>query len=248
MKRHCFLLGILLFFGACQSPSTRPKLTISVASNMQFAVSEIAGAFTEKTKTPVDLIIGSSGKLTAQITEGAPYDVFLSADLKYPQQLYQNRLAVQSPKVYAYGKLVLWTHNENVNPTIQGLTDETITHIALANPKTAPYGSAAIEVLKHHGIYGEVSQKLVFGESISQTNQFIMSEAAQVGFTAKSVVLSSNLKEKGKWSDVDSSDYTPIAQGIVLLNENRETKAFYTFIFSEEAKKILKNYGYSVDE
>ncbi len=240
------LVSVLLM--GC-TPTTKPKtVTIAISSNMQFSMEEITSLFTKSSKIRCNLVISSSGKLTSQITEGAPYDVFLSADMRYPQQLHDNGLSIIPPRVYAYGKLVLWTAKNDLVPSLQELTNETIGHIALANPKTAPYGSAAVEVLKQHGIYDQVLPKLVFGESISQTNQFILSRAAPIGFTAKSVVLSSNLREKGNWLELNPSNYSPIQQGIILLNNDKEAKAFYDFIFSEEAKKILKNYGYSIDE
>ena len=250
MRRLWVPLGIIIgvLFSACGDK--RPTaLMIATAANMQFAMEALAEAFTEKTGVDCQPIISSSGKLTAQIKEGAPFDVFVSADMKYPKDLFEAGFTSAPPKVYAYGQLVLWRKKGNSQPNMQGLSQENIRHIALANPKTAPYGQAAMEVLRHYELLEQVEQKLVYGESIAQTNQFILSEAAEVGFTAQSVVLSPRMKEEGRWIPIPQDIYSPIAQGIVLLQRDRvhaEAQAFYDFIFSTEAQRILESYGYRI--
>ncbi|GAA4275127.1 molybdate ABC transporter substrate-binding protein [Aquimarina gracilis] len=238
-----FLLSLIL---GCTTKNTS-KVTIATASNMHIAMKEITMAFTKQTGIDCDVVVSSSGKLTAQIKEGAPYDVFVSADMKYPEALYKDGHTTEKPKIYGYGKLVLWSINEHIKPDIISLIDNSIEHIAVANPKTAPYGEAAISVLNNAYIYDKISDKLVFGESISQTNQFIVSGAAQVGFTAKSMVLSPQMKEKGQWIEIDQTLYTPIAQAAVIVKKDSTSiaaKKFYTFLFSEESKEILENFGY----
>ena len=132
------------------------------------------------------------------------------------------------------------------------LNDISINHIALANPKTAPYGQAAIEVLKKYELLDSLKNKLVYGESIGQTNQFIYSKSAEIGFTAQSVVLAPEMKGKGKWVLVNDTDYKPISQGAVIIKQSegdtKQANKFYNFLFSNEAKIILKDFGYSVDE
>lgn len=243
-------LGILSLL-ACQSTDRDTTLTIATAANMQFAMAQIAEAFTRQTNTPCDLIISSSGKLTAQIKEGAPYDVFVSANMKYPQEVYQSGLGLHPPSVYALGQLVLWTLDPNRKPTLDHLQHEDIRHIALANPQTAPYGQAAQECLQNQGLWDILADKLVYGESIAQTNQFITSRAAEMGFTAKSVVLSPSMQGQGVWSEVPASCYTPIEQGIVLIRREKALPAaqeFFTFIFSEKAKQIFRDFGYTVSD
>lgn len=217
---------------------------------MQFVMVELIENFTKKTGIECETIISSSGKLTAQITEGAPFDIIVSADMKYPLKLFKNGLTITKPQIYAYGKLVLWSMNNDIEPSIEILTKSEITHIALANPKTAPYGLASIDVLKHYHILDSIQHKLVYGESISQTNQFITSKAAEIGFTSKSVVMST--KTKGKWIGINPELHTPIAQGIALLknrnNHSKEAKLFYDFMFSTKGKEILNKFGYSVPE
>ncbi|AXT52744.1 molybdate ABC transporter substrate-binding protein [Aquimarina sp. BL5] len=240
---------ILLLLLGCK-PSEKGVITIAAAANMQFAIGEISKIFTKQTGIQCELVISSSGKLTAQIKEGAPYDVFVSANMKYPEEIHANDLAVRPPKIYGYGQLVLWSMYDNIQPSIEMLKDQNIKHIALANPKTAPYGQAAIEVLENNGMYNQVKGKLVYGESIAQTNQFITSKSSEIGFTAKSVVLSPKMKGNGHWIALDERMYSLIEQGVVMIKrENRNFKnaqQFYDFLFSKEAKEILEDFGYLV--
>ncbi|MCF6296693.1 MAG: molybdate ABC transporter substrate-binding protein [Flavobacteriaceae bacterium] len=239
---------IFLLFIACKQKQ-KNKLTIATAANMQFIIHELVNSFTKETGIECEVIVGSSGKLTAQIKEGAPFDVFVSADMKYPNKLFKNGLTTKTPTIYAYGKLVLWTMFDNLKPSLNLLLSDSINHIALANPKVAPYGLSTIEVLNHTKMFKKVKDKLVYGESISQTNQFITSKVAEIGFTAKSVVLSPNIKGKGTWVDIDSSYYSLIEQGIVILKNRpsqiNNAQKFYNFLLSAKAKEILNKFGYS---
>ena len=249
----CIPMLLLALVFACNSATKESsKVTIAASANMQYALGPITEKFTEKTGIPCQLIIASSGKHTAQIMEGAPFDVFISADMKYPSDLYKKGFATAPPEIYASGKLVLWTMVDGLPVSIENLNDISINHIALANPKTAPYGQAAIEVLKKYELLDSLKNKLVYGESIGQTNQFIYSKSAEIGFTAQSVVLAPEMKGKGKWLLVSDTDYKPIAQGAVVIKQSEGNKQqvnkFYNFLFSNEAKIILKDFGYSVDE
>ena len=252
-----YLIPAILFFGlaSCGNGSgetDQKKITIATAANMQFAMEELIKVFTEKTGIECDLVIGSSGKLTAQISEGAPYDIFVSANMKYPNEIFKKGLAVSEPSVYAYGKLVLWTTNDGIEPSLGILSSNKIEHIALANPKTAPYGIAAEEVLKKNDLLEVLGDKFVYGESISQTNQFITSGSANIGFTAKSVVLSPQMIDEGKWIEISDSLYSPIDQGIVLIKRDEgdleSAKEFKDFLFSEDAQEILIKFGYDINE
>ena len=246
-----FRILIILVFGFllknCASPQGE-YLAIAAAANMQFAIAELTQNFSKSSGLSCQTIISSSGKLTAQIKEGAPFDIFVSADMKYPEELHNNGFTTSAPKIYAYGRLVLWTTDESITPNVSVLLDDKVKHIAIANPKTAPYGQAAIEVLEQYQHLTQVENKLVYGESIAQTNQFIISQAAQIGFTAKSVVLSPNIKNQGQWIEIPTKLYSPIAQGVVILKKTKQQKSaqlFYDFLFSERGQKILEKYGYS---
>ena len=247
----CFLLLCCLFCSSCQKKKSN-KLVIATAANMQFAIQDLTEAFSQQTGIECETIISSSGKLTAQITEGAPFDIFVSADMKYPETLHRNGFTAAPPQIYAYGQLVLWTMLDSLRPSIELLYNKSTKFIALANPQTAPYGLAAMEVLQHYRILAAVEDKLVYGESIAQTNQFIISGAATMGFTAKSVVLSPEMKGKGEYMEIKSDLYSPIAQGIVLLKNDEESlfraQQFFDFLFSSNGQSILKQYGYLISE
>ena len=244
------LIISLLILNSC-SQKNNNKITIATAANMQFAMNEIIDEFTKETGVLCETVVSSSGKLTAQIKEGAPFDVFISADMKYPNNLYNSGFTTNKPAIYAYGKLILWTMKDDIDPTLNLLETSKITHIATANPKTAPYGIATEEVLNHYNLLEKVKTKLVYGESISQTNQFITSKAAEIGFTSKSVVLSPAVIGKGKWVEIDAAAYTPIAQGVTLLKNStknsEQAQKFYNFLFSKKGKNILTKFGYSVN-
>jgi len=242
-------LVVWLCLGCSSVPSK--KIRIATAANMQFAMEALVTSFTAETAIACELIIGSSGKLTAQIIAGAPYDIFVAADMKYPNELFNRGYAVKPSKVYAHGTLVLWTLDHRIVPSLSVLKSDVVPYIAIANPSIAPYGKAAIEVLKANGLYAEVKQKLVYGESIAQTNQFINSGAARIGFTAKSVVLAPRLRKKGNWISIPDSLHTKIDQGMVQIKRDTsadEAAAFYNFLTSEKAKVILRNFGYIVTE
>lgn len=251
-----FYLGfwlVLIFLTACapsSEKSEQERLQIAVAANMQFAMKALTAAFGQKTGIQTTLIISSSGKLTAQIKEGAPFDVFVSADMKYPSELEQSGLAAYPPKVYGYGKLVLWTMRSDLEPSLELLTNPDIGHIAIANPQIAPYGEAALEVLNQFDLTKKVLEKLVYGESISQVNQFVITQAAELGFTALAAVLSPEMKGKGKYILIDENIYSPIQQGIVVIRrkegQQEKAKQFYDFLLSESAKPILESFGYRV--
>jgi len=229
------------------------SLQVAVAANVSYAMDDLKKLFeAEYPGSKVEVTVGSSGKLTAQIMHGAPYEVFLSANMKYPEALYARGLSVTEPKVYAEGLLALISMKEQpFSEGISFLTSEKIKKIAIANPRTAPYGIAAEEVLKKSGIYTKIRSKLVFGESVGQTLSYTMT-AADIGFVAMSSLYSPKLKhlEEGKhWVAVESRLYTPIRQGIILLKKGEGdsiAKAFYDFMLGAKARNILVQYGYRI--
>ena len=249
MKIKSIILSFLLI--AFFSISTfAGELTVAVAANVQCTFEELKVEFQKETGIAIKSIIGSSGKFTTQIENGAPFDVFLSADMDYPKTLKKEGLTYNDPKIYVYGTLVLWTMNDvDLTNGIEALSDPSVRKIAIASPNTAPYGRQAVNALKHYNLYNQVNKKLVYGESIAQANQFITTKAADVGFTAKSVVLAANMKDKGKWIEIEKDAYDPIAQGAVILKHAQkdnldEAQKFFDFLFSDEAGVIFKKYGY----
>ena len=241
------LVAIGLLCSGCASKPNR-TLTIAAAANMQFAMKELTREFTTQSGIPCTITVSSSGKLTSQIQAGAPYDVFVSANLKYPNSLHNQGLTLGEPKVYALGRLVMWTMKTDINPTLESLVDESISYVAIANPKFSPYGQAGIESLKASKVYSQIKEKLIFGESIAQVNQFILSSSADVGFTSKSVVLSTKVDKEGQWQEINHTLHAPIQQGLVILknqdNQRESAYQFQEFLFSKTGQNILKKYGY----
>lgn len=248
----CFPLIAIIVCLFTSNAQAENAITVAVAANMKYAFDAISLAFTSETGIAVTSIVSSSGKLTAQIKHGAPYDLFLSADMKYPAALYKAGLAETEPKVYANGVLVLWTKKAlDLSNGLAILANASVRKVAIANPALAPYGKESLNVLAATQLSSAVTPKLVYGESIAQVNQYIDAQIVDIGFTAKSVVLSPALKGKGAWVEVPAEHYTPIAQGMVILNYGlqhhlHEARLFYDFISSEQSRKILMQNGYTL--
>ena len=242
-----FLLSFSLLLVRC-GPRKEADVLVATAANVQFAMDRLAEAFHEETGYTVESVLGSSGKLSAQIMHGAPYDLFVSADLQYPQHLSDKGMTRGRPRVYAFGSLVMWSLHDSIPLDSAGLHHPALQKVALANPELAPYGIAARSALIKWDVWEDLRGKMVFGESIAQTNQFVLSEAAQLGFTAKSVVMAKTNQGVGRWKEVPRDLYSPIAQGAVRLThpgENEEaSKAFFDFLFTPKAQQILRDYGY----
>lgn len=249
MKRFIAICIAIALTLSCSNRKAN-QLTIAAAANMQFVLVELEREFENATGTNVEIILGSSGKLTAQILAGAPYNLFLSADSKYPKRLFDEGLASQAPQIYAYGRLVVWSSLDSAQ-VLNNDIDWTNTKVAVANPKTAPYGQAAMEFINAQPPYLLFKDKLVYGESISQVNQFLLSGAADIGLTSKSSVLSKPFQGKGKWNEIPTTDYQPITQSMVILKARPEmqsaAQAFFDFILSEKGQEILRAHGYFSD-
>ncbi|NIJ55784.1 molybdate ABC transporter substrate-binding protein [Dyadobacter arcticus] len=246
-RRLPFLL--LLIFTGCSEPSE--KIIIATAANVQYVMKEIQREFEKESGKQIQIVVGSSGKLTTQIREGAPFDVFVSADTKYPQEIFDNGGSEDKPKVYALGTLVLWSSTIPENElSLEMLATDRLKKIAIPNPRTAPYGEAAVQVLKARDLFEKTEKKLVFGESIAQTAQYITSGSVEAGFNALSIVLSPEMKGKGHYITVDSTLYKSIQQAAILLKHSKDSpkkatsEAFYKFLYSEKAKAIFRKYGY----
>ncbi len=229
------------------------EIKIAVATNASYVIDDLKKEFNSiYPDTKVQVILGSSGKLTAQIKNGAPYHLFMSADMKYPDALFKEKIAITKPLVYAQGTLAYFSSKkQDFSKGMKLLKSEHIDKIAVASPKIAPYGKAAVEAMQNSSIYEGVKSKFVFAESISQTFSYVLI-AADIGFIAKSSLYSpkmTHFKEGVNWADVDSKLYTPISQGVVILKEgagDSEVANFYNFIFSEKAKKIFSDFGYII--
>ena len=246
MKKLPFFAALLALFSASASADT---LTVAVAANVQYAFNDLQAEFQKETGHELKPVYNSSGKFAAQIMNGAPFDVFLSADMEYPEKLHKEGYA-SAPKTYAFGALVLWTMKDlNLARWQDVLAGLSVGKIAVANPRTSPYGRETIKALAHFKLDEILKNKLVFGESIAQTNQYIHSKAADAGFTAKSVVLAPEMKGQGKWIELPKGSYEPIAQGVAVLKHGMQTapkaaQQLHDFVLSPKARAIFERYGY----
>lgn len=229
------------------------SLTVAVAANVKFAFDDLAATFTKESNIAIQPIYGSSGKITAQVKAGAPYDVFLSADMEFPAKLYLSGQAITVPKVYAYGRIVLWTMSDKLDlgKGLGVLSEGQVRKVAIANPKVAPYGEEALKALDKLGLRASIEPKLVFAENIAQVMQFVDSGSAEAGFTAKSLVTAPENANRGKWIDVPPEAYAPIAQGAVILrygqaNHGEAARKFYGFLYSAKARAILEKFHYKL--
>lgn len=241
----CWLL--LLSFGLSLSALAQ-DVKVAAAANLQSVIKPLATEFKKQTGISITAITGASGKLTAQAMNGAPYDIFLSADVDFAETLYAKGFALNKPVVYASGSLILCSQKPIDAKNWKALLNAPATQkIAIANPATAPYGKAATEVLQHEKILSYLKSKLVYGESISQVNTYITTGVVQAGFTTEALVKDPQLKTRLYWVVIDGKLYSPIKQAMVLLKGGKEqaaAKKFYDFILSPAAQRIFKQYGY----
>ena len=226
------------------------QVMVATSANVSFAINSLIKEF-NKTYPNIKItpIISSSGKLTSQIINQAPFDIFLSADTFYPNKLYNLKISKTIPIIYAYGKLALFSPKKrDFSKKLKILLNNNIKKIAIANPKTAPYGKAAFEALKRAKILNKIKNKLIFAESISQTFYYTL-KAADIGIVAMSAFYSkkfSRFKKNINWIEVNQKLYSPIAQAMVLLKDKNEAKLFFNFLQSKKAKKIFKKFGYGI--
>jgi molybdate transport system substrate-binding protein len=220
------------------------------------ALPEIATSYEKKTGIELKLSFGASGALTQQIQNGAPFDLFFSADMDYPRQLIAAGEAEGATLYqYAVGKLVLWVPTDSpLDLEHQGmnvLLDPSVRKIALANPQHAPYGRAAVAALKHSGLYDRVADRLVLGENVSQAAQFAESGNAQAGFVALAHVVAPGRRGQGKYWEVPAEFHPPLEQGVVVLSHSqhkKEAAQFLEYIKSKEATELLRKYGFMLPQ
>ena len=244
-KRVLWAVIIVLYATAGKAQAVK----IAVAANLQAVIKVLQADFEKRTGIQTTAIIGSSGKLTAQISNGAPYDIFLSADMKYPETLYSSGFAVARPVVYAGGTLILASLHMRPpqNTWAAWLLSDAVKHIAVANPALAPYGKAAEEALAAAGILEKIKPKLVYGESIAQVNTYITTGVADAGFTSQSYLFELPAGTVLHTAAINAGTYSAVKQGMVLLKRaaaNKNANTFYRYLLSARAKQIFKKYGY----
>ena len=229
------------------------EITVAAASDLQFALQDVKERFEKNTGARVKLVFGSSGNLFTQIQNGAPFDLFFSADIEYPQKLESAELTEPGTLYeYAVGKLALWAPKDSLldlSRGLQVLLDPKIKKIAIANPEHAPYGRAAVAALRHEGIYDKVSDRLVLGENISQAASFVVSGSADIGIVALSLALAPSLKDKGKYAELPADEYPAIRQAAVVLKSSKEKQAaqqFLAYLKTPAIVELLRSYGFSI--
>ena len=246
------LLKIILTSLAFASALVAQTITVAAAANLKYAITDIAKEFSKESGIDVKIITGASGKLTQQIMSGAPYDAFLSADVEYPAKLAQGGYTTTPAQVYAYGTLILWSDTgADLSKGVAVVADPSVKKIAVANPKTAPYGIEAMNAMKYYKVVDAATPKIITAESISQVGSYVTTKAVDVGFMAKSIVLSPEMKNVGKWVEVDDKAYNTIDQAMVGLKngspENQiAAKKFLRYMSSPKAIAILKASGYGL--
>jgi len=256
-RKFNLLFYIILFLWNFINPGSYPmaqanEIYAAVATNFLNPFKLVVKQFEKKTGQKVIIISGATGKLYTQIVNGAPFDIFLAADSLRPQLLIQEGRAISGTQYsYALGKITLWSPNTNViSESLEStLLKKKFSHIAIANPATAPYGKAALQTLESLGQWDQLKPLVVQGENIGQTFQFVFSKNAELGFVALSQVLDPKNNQKGKRVYIPSEYYDPIKQDIVILTRgenNAGAMDLWRFLKGGQAKRIIKKYGYGL--
>jgi molybdate transport system substrate-binding protein len=257
MTTFCALALVLLAATAPPPASAAGReINVAAAADLSSALQELATSFEKRSGIAVKLSFGASGALTQQIENGAPFDIFFSADMDYPKRLIAESDADGATLYrYAVGQLVLWAPKDSPldveHKGINVLLDPSVSKISIANPQHAPYGRAAMAALKHYGLDEKVAGKLVMGENVAQAAQFVESENAQVGFVALAHAIAPSMQGKGKYWIVPADSYPALDQGVVLLSHSQhrqDAQAFLEYIKSPEAAAVLKRYGFTLPQ
>jgi molybdate transport system substrate-binding protein len=250
MKQKILAWCLLIFVTTAVPPAFAEQVLVAVAANFLPPFREIAIEFETATGHTIRVATGSSGNFYSQIKNGAPFDVFFSADMERPRLLEDEGLGVKNSRfTYAIGRLVLWSPNADLVKGEETLRSKKFKRLAIANPKTGPYGLAAVQTMHKLDLWENLQPQIVMGENLGQTMGFIESGNAQLGFVALSQVLDPKLKEQGSRWDVPTHLHEPIKQdGILLIKakENTAAKALMEFIGGPHAQKIIERYGYEL--
>jgi molybdate transport system substrate-binding protein len=230
------------------------KITVFAASDLKFALDGIKAKFIQQHPNAViDMIYGSSGKGRIQIERGAPYDLYFSANMDYVQDLYKKGKIATKPKLYAIGRLVIWSKNKNFDAQkgFDNFLAPWVHKATIANPSHAPYGEKAKQALQSVGIYEKIKHKIVFGENISQTANYISIQAADIGIIALSLALAPGIQQSpySSYYLIDDKLHQPLRQGYAITKYGQDSKlahAFYDFLQTPASQELMKRYGFSV--
>ena len=253
------LIALLLFASGVSIPraeSADREINVAAAADLSSALQEVAANYEKRTGVVLKLSFAASGALTQQIQNGAPFDVFFSADMDYPRQLIAGGQADGATLYrYAVGQLVLWVPQDSPldvqHKGVDVLLDPSVKKISIANPQHAPYGRAAVAALKHYGLYEKLGDRLVLGENVAQAAQFVESGNAQVGLVALAHAMAPAMRGKGRYWVVPAETYPALDQGVVLISHSphqEDAAAFLRFIKTEEAAGMLRRYGFTAPD
>lgn len=245
LLKHLLAAGAMLLALSAHAE----KITLAAAADLKFAMDEIVTIFKKiNPGDELDVIYGSSGKFQTQIQQGAPYDLYFSADIAFPRELAKAGFAASAVKPYAIGRIVLWSANMDATTmTLASLADPKITRIAIANPKHAPYGKRAEEALRASGLWDKVEPKLVYGENIAHTAQFVQTGNAQVGVIALALAVNPELARKGGYWLIPDQLHEPLEQGFVITKRaagSALAKRFADYMGSKSARAVMTKYGF----
>ncbi len=249
--------GLLALLPGLRSFATSPQdreITVAAAADLSSALQEIAADFEKQSGIAVKLSFGASGALTQQIQNGAPFDIFFSADMDYPRQLIADGQADGATLYrYAVGRLVLWVPKDSPldleHKGMDVLLDSSVKKISIANPQHAPYGRAAVAALKHYELYEKLENRIVLGENVAQAAQFVESGNAQLGFVALAHAVAPAMQGKGKYWVVPAEAYPALDQGVVLISRSahrQDAEAFLQYIRSNDATAVFKRFGFEL--
>jgi molybdate transport system substrate-binding protein len=248
------MVALVALSGMLQLPAVgAAELKIAAASDLNFAFKDLVAEFEKKTGERIKLTLGSSGNFYSQIENGAPFDLYFSADIRYPQKLIEGGHAVaDSLYKYAVGRIVLWVSAGSAVPIDKGLESlsvPSVRKIAIANPKHAPYGRAAVAALEHFKLYEATKSKLVMGENISQAAQFVESGATDAGIIALSLAMAPTMKAAGRYWEIPADAHPPIEQGAVIVKRSTnqdKAREFLRFLQGNEGQEIMRRYGFAL--
>lgn len=262
LTRRFVLLSLIVFLvlvsvvSIQRAEAADREINVAAAADLSSALQEVATNYEKRTGVTVKLSFGASGALTQQIQNGAPFDLFFSADMDYPQQLIAGGQA-ESATLYRYavGRLVLWVPPDSPldveHKGMDVLLDPSVKKISVANPQHAPYGRAAVAALKHYGLYEKLTGQLVLGENVSQAAQFVESGNAQAGFVALAHAVAPAMQGKGKYWMVPAEAYPALDQGVVMISRSphqQDAAAFLEYVKTAEVAAVLRRYGFSLPE
>jgi molybdate transport system substrate-binding protein len=246
-------IAVIILLLLSSASAHAESINIAAASDLKFALDEIISGFNrEHTGNQIQVTYGSSGRFHTQISQGAPYDMFFSADIAYPRELAKSGLAASEVRSYGLGRIVLWSSSMNAaRMTLASLNDPMIKRIAIANPKHAPYGKRAEEALRAAALWDKLQPKLVFGENISQTAQYVQSGNAQIGIIALSLALGPELAKTGGYSLIPENLHAPLEQGYIITRRGADkplVKKFAHYIESKKARSVMARYGFKLPD